>query len=184
MALAGADLVFGVQLLKTLGPVVTDYTSLTLQFHKGGNLVTLQGQSAHCPSEISHRQVKRLISTNRASVFYHIQMSPIQTPSLSSSPLHPQLQTLLSQFSELFEQLDSLPPPRPTDHPIHLTPNQPPVNVHPYRDPYFQKQEIENQVDDMLQRGMIQPSRSTFSSPVLLVKKKMAHGASVLITEL
>lgn len=40
-----------------------------------------------------------------------------------------------------------------------------PINIRPYRYPYFQKQEIEVQVESMLQTGIIRPSTSPFSSP-------------------
>lgn len=173
MPLAGADLVFGVQWLKQLGPVVTDYSTLTMSFTRDGQPIELVGRSTFSPREITHQQVKRLISTNRAAEFLHIQMNPHPPPSsVDHTTLPPQIQTLLSQYSDLFTKPTSLPPSRATDHSIHLTQNSDPVNVRPYRYPYFQKQEIERQVEEMLLHGMIQPSRSPFSSPVLLVRKK------------
>ncbi|KAL0300958.1 UNVERIFIED_CONTAM: Transposon Ty3-I Gag-Pol polyprotein [Sesamum radiatum] len=44
--------------------------------------------------------------------------------------------------------------------------------MHPYRYSFAQKNEIEKIVKELLESGMIQPSQSSFGSPVLLVKKK------------
>nr|CAH67280.1 OSIGBa0111L12.7 [Oryza sativa] len=56
------------------------------------------------------------------------------------------------------------------------SPNSKPVFIRPYRHTSGQKDEIERQVQEMLQNGVIQHSSSAFSSPALLVKKEGAPG--------
>jgi hypothetical protein len=82
------------------------------------------------------------------------------------------LERLLDTYSDVFAAPAGLPPPRDCDHRIHLKPTAEPVAVRPYRYPQIQKDELEVQCEDMLQHGLIQPSTSPFSAPVLLVKKQ------------
>jgi hypothetical protein len=89
-----------------------------------------------------------------------------------SSTVCPAIQGLLSEFDQLFQPTSGLPPRRACDHSIPLIPGAQPVFVRPYRYAPLLKTEIEKQVVEMLQQGIIQPSSSSFASPVLLVKKK------------
>ena len=58
------------------------------------------------------------------------------------------------------------------DHDIHLEPGTTPINTKPYHYSPAQKDEIEKQVHEMLQSGVIAHSMSPYAAPVLLVKKK------------
>jgi hypothetical protein len=73
----------------------------------------------------------------------------------SVSLLPEEIQSLVSQFSSLFEEPSSLPPSRPCDHVIPLIPGARPVNVTPYRYPPALKDEIEKQIAEMLAKGLI-----------------------------
>jgi len=93
-----------------------------------------------------------------------------QDPASSASPVPDPIQALLLEFSPVFVEPIGLPPPRSFDHSITL--HDPTlVTVSPYRYPYFQKAEIEWIVGELLHFGVIRPSQSMFSSPVLLVCK-------------
>ena len=81
------------------------------------------------------------------------------------------LDSLLNEYVDIFAEPRGLPPPLTHDHRISLVPGTAPVAVRPYRYPAIQKDELERQCADMLERGLIRRSTSEFSSPVLLVKK-------------
>lgn len=90
----------------------------------------------------------------------------------NSTNTSPEIQHLLNSYPTIFIEPHGLPPKRPHDHHIPLLPNTPPVNVKPYRYPHSQKEAMTTIIHDMLHDGIIVPSTSPYSSPVLLVRKK------------
>jgi hypothetical protein len=79
---------------------------------------------------------------------------------------------VLSEFQDVLAESTELPPHMQYDPTIPLLPNDAPVNSRPYRYSPLHKDEIERQVKQLLQSGMITTSTSPFASPVLLVPAK------------
>eukprot|EP00253_Pinus_taeda_P026095 PITA_26095 len=74
---------------------------------------------------------------------------------------------------QVFDKPHELPPSRGEhDHSITLVPGAQPPNVCPYRYPFAQKNEIEKIIKELLEAGVIRPSISPYSSPVVMVLKK------------
>lgn len=63
--------------------------------------------------------------------------------------------------------MTSLPPKCTIDHSITLAAGTSAMNVKPYRYGHYQKDEIEKLIEEMLAAGIIRPSSSPLSSPVL-----------------
>jgi hypothetical protein len=82
------------------------------------------------------------------------------------------LQLILKEFEDVFVVRTGLPPARVYDHHIPLLPGSIPMNSRPYRYSPFHKTEIERQVKELLNAGLIVPSASPFASTILLVQKK------------
>jgi len=82
-----------------------------------------------------------------------------------------QIENLLLEFVEVFQEPKEIPPSGSHDHTIVLKEGTSPISVRPYRYPYYQKSKIEKLIKEMLAMGTIKPSQSPFSSPVLLVRK-------------
>ena len=52
------------------------------------------------------------------------------------------------------------------------TGNHPPVRMKPYRTPMAYREEVNQQINDMLKAGVISPSNSSYAAPLLCVPKK------------
>lgn len=71
----------------------------------------------------------------------------------------------------MFVESKKLPPLRSHDHQIQLETKFKLPCIRPHSYPYYQKEEIEKQVREMPKTGIIQPSQSPYSSPILLIRK-------------
>jgi hypothetical protein len=76
-----------------------------------------------------------------------------------------------------------LPPHKACDHEIPLKEDDKPPNIRPYRVPQKQKDEVENLINTMLADNIIRPSTSLYSSPAIVVRKKMGLRDYALIIE-
>lgn len=184
----GPDIVLGMAWLESLGKVWADFVGKTLEFQQNGVAVAIHGVQPS-PRLISLQSLAMLASQPDTHEFYEVipMDSGLHTASTTANDdfpadIPPVVREVLEKFTPVFEVPTGMPPRREFDHRIHLLPHSKPVNVRPYRYPYFQKNEIERQVREMLDQGIIQQSQSPFSSPVLLLERKTAPSASVLIT--
>lgn len=153
--------------LKGIRPVVTKCAKVSVHKLKGLN-------KNHAITHCVHLQAISPAADHDSLIFPVTHSTEITTPSSVPLPdsVPPVVQELVQQYQQPFQETQTLPPSRSFDHKIPLVPEAQPVNVRPYRYAPHQKNEIEKQVHDMLQRGIIQKSISSFASLVLSVKKK------------
>ena len=85
----------------------------------------------------------------------------------------PSLLKLLNKFRDVIALPgETLGATDRAEHIIRLKPNTKPVYIPAYRLPHSHRQVVDEQVEDMLQQGVIQHSRSPWNSPLFLVPKK------------
>lgn len=162
LALSRADIVLGVQWLKELGPITSDYTSFSMFFTHMGLPVHIVADIPTKPPSASAHQLKRMLRTQAVSALFHLRTTPspsslTTSPTLISDDRPPPttLSSLLDKFQHILREPTQLPPVRPISHHIHLSPNSKPIIVKPYRYPHSQKTELEKQVQSMLDSGLI-----------------------------
>jgi hypothetical protein len=76
--LSGPDVVLGTPWLKTLGPILMDYETLTMQFSHGQQKVELKGENGPSMSSISYMQLKQLIQREPTTQIFSLRISSIE----------------------------------------------------------------------------------------------------------
>ena len=76
-------------------------------------------------------------------------------------------------FPDVFpDDLSGLPPDRAIEFVIELVLRTEPISIPPYRMAPVELKELKAQLEELLSKGFIQPSTSSWGAPVLFVKKK------------
>ncbi|KAL0554696.1 hypothetical protein IC582_008623 [Cucumis melo] len=158
--------------------MTVDWKALTMTFVVGDTKVILKGYPSLTRMEISLKVLVKTCQPDDQGFLVNFRAMGISKADRelvvtdSVEDYQPEFEQLQQEFSDVFEMSDGLPLMRRIDHRIQLKEGTDPINVRPYRYPHAQKNEIERLVNDMLASGIIRPSTSPFSSPLILVKKK------------
>ena len=163
------EVVLGIEWLSTLGDVSWNFSKLIMKFFINGRQVTLKGRRGGKVTTITSHRMERVLRKTHTG--FLVQLHNIEKEMTVNIPAG-NIESLLTEFADIFAEPHGLPPLRCHDHRIPLLPEKAPTNVRPYRYPHFQKAEIERIVTEMLKTGVIRASVSPYSSPVLLVRKK------------
>ena len=82
------------------------------------------------------------------------------------------IQKTINKHKEIFASKDSELGHTDTVQMEIETGDHPPLKLKPYRTPLHKRQIVEKAIDEMLQAGIIKRSKSNWSSPIVIVKKK------------
>ncbi|XP_052185288.1 uncharacterized protein LOC127796925 [Diospyros lotus] len=171
LELGSSDVILGMRWLATVGKMNVDWKTLTMKFQVGGMAVTLQGDPSLSKTLVSLKAMVKAFKEKGEGMLLELgaMAAEIEEDQRAVPEL---LKGALAEYGRVFTAVEGLPPSRERDHAINLLWGSSPVSVRPYRYPYLQKNEIEKLVGEMLAAGIIQPSSSPFSNPVLLIKKE------------
>ncbi|KAE8780368.1 RNA-directed DNA polymerase [Hordeum vulgare] len=172
LKLKGYDMILGVDWLRKYSPIQLDITKMEMKIsHPQGQMITFVDETVPKGHPVETKGNAETLLDQVVCGFFPLtaccSMEVVDNQDFPSA-----LQQVIQKFDKVFAQPTALPPARPCDHRIPLVDESQVVNQRPYRLPHHQKEALEKIIVEMLKSGVIRPSTSPFSSPVLLVKKK------------
>ena len=105
-----------------------------------------------------------LLNVCQRETYKNVNVSPDLTPEQVND-----VRSRLEDFQDIFTEQPGCTPL--VELKIDVTAKQP-IRVKPYPMPYAKRKEVDEEVQKMLEAGVIEPSCSSYNSPIVLVKKK------------
>lgn len=170
LEMGNVDVILGVQRLRTLGVCTVDWDKNEWSFEYKGRQVTLIGDPTLDAPNVSFKTLTAEVQIQKGGCA--IELKNLSTNQETEEVIPQLMREKLLSYESVFQKPTGLPPVRGNEHAILLKDESKPISVRPYRYLHAHKEVMERLVQEMLAEGLIRPSRSPFSSPVLLVKKK------------
>ncbi|KAL0291840.1 UNVERIFIED_CONTAM: Transposon Ty3-G Gag-Pol polyprotein [Sesamum radiatum] len=167
MELKEFDVILGMDWLAQHRAVVDCYKKEVMIESSGESRVVFVGDRQVVPvCVILALEARRLMLEGCEAYLAHVIDSKKVNPTLEEIPV-------VRDFPEVFpDELPGLPPHREVDFAIETLPGVAPISIAPYRMAPVELQELKKQLEELLEKGFIQPSTSPWGAPVLFVKKK------------
>ncbi|KAM2004949.1 hypothetical protein ACFX15_000188 [Malus domestica] len=115
---------------------------------------------------ISAIRVKKLLSKGCQGYLAHVVLNYVDSGSVEEVGV-------VRHYPDVFpDDLPGLPPDRDVEFSIELLPGTNPISLTPYRMAPAELRELKIQLQELIDKGFIQPSSSPWGAPVLFVRKK------------
>lgn len=127
--------VLGMKWLETLGPIIWDFSKMSMQFVLGQKRVELQGLRMQPPYfEWENKEIRSSLAKGKG---LFLQLCG-EMQSEVKDPTNPEISSvLLKDFAAVFEQPKGLSPPHSHDHIITLREVTEPISTRSYHNPYY-----------------------------------------------
>lgn len=148
----GYDIILGADWIYNHSPVGLDLKRRDFSITGAGNqIITFSDEIAfHGQQLIGTKKLCNLVKKKAIGAIIVLNNSNT-TPIEQKQDIPPEIQAVLAEFADIFQEPDQLPPYRSVDHSIPLVDEAKKVNQRPYRLPYHQKNAMEALVKQMLQ---------------------------------
>lgn len=115
---SGLDIILGVTFLAALGEIQVNWNTQTLKFSHNNEQFCLHGALGLQRRQISAASALKLENVDSRWILWPAELNSIDAS--APTPVAPDVQRLLDEFSQVLTPLPGLPPPRAADHRIPL----------------------------------------------------------------
>jgi hypothetical protein len=161
------DIILGMNWLSKYKALIDCYAkTVTFQTPEGERMIFEGERILKLIALISVVTAQKLLRKGCMGYLAYILNSDDEVPRLKDIPV-------VKEFPDVFpKELQGLPPEREVEASINTFPGVPPIAQQPYRMAPVELNELKTQLQELLDKGFIQPTNSPWGALVLFVRKK------------